>query len=792
MDFDRLNVLFDRAVALPTAERDALLAEAHDEDPELGEQLSALLAADASVDDGFLTLTVRDTASGVPEQIGPYRVTREIGRGGMGVVYEAEQEHPRRRVAVKVVRGFASPEMLRRFEREARALGQLQHVGIAHIYDAGTAQFGGQTWPYFAMEYLDGVRIDRYAEPLSTRQRLELFAQVCDAVHHAHQRGIVHRDLKPANVLVVDGAQPKILDFGVARVTGQEGKSTVQTQTGQIVGTVGYMSPEQLGGSAAIDARTDVWALGVILFELLSGRLPFELSNKPIAEVARVVRDEEPTRIGGLDTALRGDVETIVDKALEKDVDRRYATAAALGADVRRYLKNEPIVARAPSTWYHVQKFTRRHRGLVFGTAATIVALVIGLVGTALSLVEANRERDAKDRALRVSASVTQFLTDALEQADPRFGRRDITLAEVLDNAEATIAERFEEQPEIEAELRLTIGWTFYGLSEFERAEAQIERAHHLLVEERGETDATTLDALERLARVRIKLKKGAEAMRAFERILEIREADGTLDGREHVKLLGLSGWSAVITGHLDEAERRYEEALATPFAQTNPEDYSVLEVRGNLGVLLVRLEEMERAEEHLRATYEGFRRTFGDDHPETLDALTSIALARRRADPAGALEIYGKAVEISARVNGPAHSSTLVYRNHYARALLTLGRHDDALASIDETIALAGEERPPYLDLARAQILAAKGAPGALDAMRAAVGMYESKQGLESDGTYYAFLALVELLVERGANAEAQREGRRLLDVLETRLPPGHKRRVDIEALLERARAQD
>ncbi|MEQ9498070.1 MAG: protein kinase [Deltaproteobacteria bacterium] len=792
MDFDRLNDLFDRAVALPPAERGTLLAEARAEDPELGEQLSALLAADASVEDGFLALTVSETDSGVPEQIGPYRVTREIGRGGMGVVYEAEQEQPRRRVAVKVVGGLASPELLRRFEREARALAQLQHVGIAHIYDAGTAKIGGQTCPYFAMEYLDGVRIDRYAERLGTRQRLELFAQVCDAVHHAHQRGIVHRDLKPANVIVVEGGQPKVLDFGVARVTGQDAMSTVQTQTGQIVGTVGYMSPEQVGGSSTIDARADVWALGVMLFELLAGRLPFELSNKPLAEVARVVRDEEPTRIGSIDDALRGDVETIIDKALEKDVERRYATAAALGADVRRHLSNEPIVARAPSTWYQVTKFARRHRGLVFGTAATIFALVFGLVGTALSLVEANRERDAKDRALRVSAAVTQFLTDALEQADPRHGRRDITLYEVLDDAEASVAERFAEQSEIEAELRLTIGWTFHGLSELERAEVQLERAHALLAEHRGEADESTLVALQRLARTKTRLSKGAEAMRAVERVLELRRANGTLDGRRHVAMLGLWAWAAVKAGRLDDAERRYEEALATPFARANPTDEVVMEARGNFGVLLLRLGETERARAHFQVTYDHFLEVYGEEHPSSLSALSSLGVAVRRTNPEAALPLLSRAMEVSARVNGPAHYSTLGDSNHYAKALLALGRHDEALASIDETIAVAGDEAPPFLYLARAQILAAKGAPEALEAMRAVVATYVAKHGLQSDGTYFAFRAFVELLVERRAHAEARREGRRILDVLETRLPPGHKRRVEIEALLERAGSED
>ena len=310
------------------------------------------------------------TTSALPSIIGPYRILRLLGEGGMGVVYEAEQEHPRRTVALKVIKsGLSDPKLVRRFEQELLALGRLQHPGIAQIYEAGTADNGFGPQPYFAMEFIHGQPLLEYADAhqLTTRQRLELMARVCEAVHHAHQRGIIHRDLKPGNILVDETGQPKILDFGVARATDSDARMTHQTDLGQLVGTLAYMSPEQvLADPLELDTRSDVYALGVVLYQMLAQRLPYKISSR-LHEAVRTIQEDEPKPLSTVSSAYRGDIETIVGKALEKDKARRYSSAAELAADIRRYLHDEPIMARPASTIYHLQKFARRHKALVFG-----------------------------------------------------------------------------------------------------------------------------------------------------------------------------------------------------------------------------------------------------------------------------------------------------------------------------------------------------------------------------------------------------------------------------------------
>jgi WD40 repeat protein/predicted Ser/Thr protein kinase len=337
--------------------------------------------------------------------VGRYRVVRLLGEGGAGAVYEAEQASPRRMVALKVLRpGRASPTLLKRFAHEAQILGRLHHPGIAQVYEAGLDDDGQ---PFFAMEFIRGLPLDEYARTrgLTAPARLELVARVCDAVQHAHDQGIIHRDLKPANILVDETGQPKVLDFGVARVTDTGLLSEVGlTRTGQLLGTPNYMSPEQLAADpTAIDHCADVYALGVILFELLANRLPYRLLHWSRAEAARLVREEGPPRLGSINPELRGDVEMIVAKALEKDRPRRYQSAADLAADLRRWLAHEPIRARPASLLYHLGKFARRRRALVCGALATALAVLLGLIGTTLFAVGEARQRGLAEHSARVA-----------------------------------------------------------------------------------------------------------------------------------------------------------------------------------------------------------------------------------------------------------------------------------------------------------------------------------------------------------------------------------------------------
>jgi tetratricopeptide (TPR) repeat protein len=345
-----------------------------------------------------------------------YRILRLLGVGGMGAVYEAEQQQPKRTVALKVIKpGLVSRRLLRRFAHEAEILGRLQHPGIAQIYEYGTTPTpqGGQ--PFFAMEWVGGPgnakapTLTEYAhqKKLSVRQRLELMIGVADAVHYAHQKSVIHRDLKPANILVDESGQPKVLDFGVARITNTDLQaSTMHTNAGQIIGTLAYMSPEQAAGDPLqMDTRSDIYALGVICYELLCGQLPYSLDQRLIHEVVRMIREDEPRPLSSVSRIFRGDIETIIAKALAKEKPQRYQSAAEFSADIGRYLDNEPIVARKSGAWYHLRKLAKRNRALVAGTLIALLALLVGIAGTTWQALRATRaqaellrQRDATRR----------------------------------------------------------------------------------------------------------------------------------------------------------------------------------------------------------------------------------------------------------------------------------------------------------------------------------------------------------------------------------------------------------
>ena len=422
------------------AERERYLNEHCGSDRDLRREVDALLSGDRSPHD-FLDDTVlgarrerleqafdlkaqlRPVSLRESDVVGDYRLVRKLGEGGMGLVFEAEQDSPRRRVALKVLRPSSGLDStLARFRHEAQVLGLLQHEGIAQIYEAGTFDLGQGEQPFFAMELVQGSTLLEWGRDRSRDERLRVIVKICEAVHYAHQKGVVHRDLKPDNILVTAAGQPKILDFGVARATNADLMlTTMHTDAGQLVGTVAYMSPEQASGETAeLDARSDIYTLGVLLFELLAGRLPHEVSGRPIPEAVRTIQEEDPTRLRSLDSTLRGDLDTIVGHALEREPQRRYPSAEALGADVTRYLAHEPIQARPASAVYQISKFARRHRGLTLGLVVSMASLIAGLVasltfalGEARLRKEADQQRrEARSLAYRVTLSSADLALD--------------------------------------------------------------------------------------------------------------------------------------------------------------------------------------------------------------------------------------------------------------------------------------------------------------------------------------------------------------------------------------------
>ena len=643
-----------------------------------------------------------------PTIIGDYRIVRLLGEGGMGSVYLAEQDKPHRTVALKVIKpGFVSGELLRRFEREADALGRLQHPGIAQIYEAGKADsdFGPQ--PYFAMEFIVGHSLMEFAEQnhLNLRARLALMAKVCDAVNHAHQRGIIHRDLKPGNILVDQEGQPKILDFGVARVTESDTEMTRQTELGQLIGTLAYMSPEQVQpGSLELDNRSDVYALGVITYELLAGRLPYDTNRKALHEIVQAIQEVDPIRLSSIHRMYRGDVETMVAKALEKDKARRYGSAADLAADIRRYLADQPIVARPPTAGYQLRKFARRHWALVIGTAAVFLVLIVGVIVSTWQAVRARRAEAAAN-------AVSDFLqNDLLAQAsagvqsspttkpDP-----DLKVRTALDRAAARIGGKFDKQPGVEAAIRDTIGQTYLDLGLNPEARQQLELALALHRRVDGPENPKTLVTARRLGVAAFRQGKYAEAEALESQTLEI---DRRVLGPEHLDTLkSMKNLANVYNaqGKYEQAETLGSQALEIERRVLGPEDPDTLKCISSLASVYINDGKFAQAEVLDSQALEIGRRVLGPEHPDTLLSMNSLAIVyyyQGKYAQAGVL--FSQTAEIRRRVLGPEHSDTLKAMENLAVVDEDEGKYTQAEALLGQILEsdrrVLGPEHPDTL----------------------------------------------------------------------------------------------
>jgi tetratricopeptide (TPR) repeat protein len=614
-----------------------------------------------------------------PERIGNYRIIEVLGRGGMGVVYGAEQDRPRRRVALKVLRTWPGEQGQLRFQLEGELLGRLQHPGIASIHEVGTATVGGMTVPFFAMELVRGTSLDRYVneQAPTVRARLELLAQIADAVHHAHQKGVVHRDLKPANVMMDNRGRPKVLDFGVARAMDPDLKlERLRTEVGQLVGTLAYMSPEQAAGNPdEIDSRSDVYSLGVIGYELLAGRLPLEVLDGSVLEALEMIRDEEPPLLGTLDRSLRGDVETILALALSKEKARRYDSAHELAADLRRHLADEPIAARPATAAYQLVKFARRHRTVVGGAAAVVLALALGLAGTFHGLVRASSERDDAEGRFRQASAVLDFQGRMFSEADPR--REGVQVEDLLDRALLLMSEEDEDTVK-GASIRLMLGKSLRGIGAFEKARPLIAAAAQTFDERLGSEDLQTLSARTELASLLgPSMGHWEEAARA------LRGVEATAS-RVHGEANAVTLRAQLVRAGLHYERGQYREAVdlaQTVESAAGPDSLEWISAQEWLAKSLASIGEVQRALDISRARLDWLLAALGREHPRTWSAMDTHGVMLQnhgRMNEGGIL--VRELLELHTEFLGPRHPSTLdsktktsldhYHRGEYARAM--------------------------------------------------------------------------------------------------------------------------
>ena len=737
--------LFHQALDLDPEERAAFLQKVCP-DASLRAEVQALLDADAAPPSIFDTAQERtqtlptdvqalsagsDRAAGVSpigRHIGPYRLVREIGRGGMGTVYLARRTDIDNDVALKLVRGsLAAPETVERFLRERRVLARLKHPNIGRLLDAGMTE---EQTPYFVMEYVEGVPITKYCDErrLTISKRLALFQHVCQAVHYAHQNLIIHRDLKPPNIFVTDDGQVKLLDFGIAKLVEEDDEAGL-TRTGMRLMTPEYAAPEQVRGQAATTA-TDVYALGVLLYELMTGHRPYALRGRSLGEIERIICEEEPVRpsvaarryadymAGGssgevpsseavrvlrtrhsdrLHRRIEGDLDVICLKALSKEPSHRYASAEALWEDIARHQSGLPVVARASTVRYRARKFVQRHR---VGVSVTAVLVVVVAVLVAVFTLQLAEERDVAQTEAEKAEQVSSFLMGLFEASDPSEALGDtLTAFELLERGVAR-AEGLAEEPLVQAQMLSVVGQVYVRLGDYEAAGPLLERALALRRDAVGEEHMDVAASLNNLAALLRQKGDYAAAEPLFREALAMRRK---LLGEEHVDVATSLNNLALLLhqkGDYAAAEPLYREALAMYRELLAEEHPSVATSLNNLALLLHQKGDYAAAEPLIREGLAMKRKLLGEEHPDLAISLSSLALLLlQRGDYAGAEPLYREALAMRRKLLGEEHPNVAISLNNLAALLRRKGDYAGAEPLYREALVmrrkLLGEEHP-------------------------------------------------------------------------------------------------
>jgi len=673
------------------------------------EQTGDFLDRPASVDLKVTQGAGDQEAPGVGTSIGPYLLVEQLGKGGMGVVFRARQERPiRREVALKLIRaGMDSREIVARFEAERQALALMNHPNIASVYDAGTTPDGE---PYFVMELAPGSHINRFCDQhrLDIRARISLAITVCQAVQHAHRMGIIHRDLKPSNIIVaeIDGsAVPKVIDFGVQKATEPGGTTPALTRDQYVIGTPEYMSPEQWESQADIDTRADVYALGVILYQLLVGVLPFdwkdgdgwrpflkEMSvNDPPAPSTRIaslgaederIAEERRTDPKVLRRDLRGELDWIVMKAIARNRDSRYGSAAELADELGRYLRREPVLAGPRGAVYQLRSLARRHRVALVTASAVLVSLVIGLASTTVALLDARRARAEAEHQAAVAEGVNRFLNhDLLGAVAPeRSGGRDVTVRDVVDLAAEQIEDGFDGPPVVEAGIREALGNAYFSLGEYTEATGMLSTALEIRRVHLGAEDPETLFSAIELA---MTYRKVARIEDAEELLLGTIEASERVLGPKHPHTMtGLLELATLYReqGLLPKSEDLYRRVLDNKQRPNGEADPEIATALNNLATVVMDQGRYEEATQLMDESLGIYVSVYGQDHLRTVAVAANLAAVHQGAgNYAEAVPLHRQNLVALEHILGPDHDRTLLTRLNLASSLGQTGQHEEA-----------------------------------------------------------------------------------------------------------------